>query len=162
MSPTFLSLKTDLTLLATAFAFFHEFRHVMLDFEGRRPLDRKEEELQCDIWAREFLTAKLAAYARDNNHEYHEVLRKRSMGLALAALILHEITLKNVPNPHYFSIRVRLTAVLSDTSLPDDDHFWVLVASLLIGIVRQQHVLFDPGPMAARALAEHLLGLLPD
>lgn len=33
----------DLTVLATAFTFFHEFRHVMLDFDGKRPDDRKEE-----------------------------------------------------------------------------------------------------------------------
>jgi hypothetical protein len=33
------------------------------------------------------MTAKLAKYAQDHDHEYHEVLRKRSMGLALAAPI---------------------------------------------------------------------------
>lgn len=40
--------------MATAFAFFHEFRHVMLDFDRTRPHDRREEELQCDVWVREF------------------------------------------------------------------------------------------------------------
>lgn len=70
----------DLVVLAVAFAFFHEFRHVMLDFDDARPSDRREEELQCDVWAREFMTAKLAGYARDHGHDYHEVLSKRSMG----------------------------------------------------------------------------------
>lgn len=152
----------DLTVLATAFTFFHEFRHVMLDFDDERPRDRKEEELQADVWAREFMTAKLADYAKDHGHNYQEVLRKRSMGLALAALILHEITPQHGGNCDYFSIKTRLTALLHNTPLPDDDHFWCFAASLLIGIFRQRHIAFSPPPMTARALAEHLLDQLPD
>lgn len=152
----------DLVQIAIAFAFFHEFRHVMLDFDKARPSERPEEELQCDVWAREFMTAKLEGYARDHKHGYHEVLRKRSMGLALAALILHEITPKHGFNPHYFSIKTRLTTLLAETKLPDNDHFWRFVAALLVGIFRREHHAFAPPPMAARPLADHLLNLLPD
>lgn len=152
----------DLVLIALAFAFFHEFRHVMLDFDTARPGERREEELQCDVWAREFMTAKLEGYARDHKHEYHEVLRKRSMGLALAALILHEITPNHGFNPHYFSIKTRLTTLLAETKLPDNDHFWRFAAALLVGIFRREHHAFAPPPMAARQLADHLLDLLPD
>lgn len=152
----------DLVVLATAFAFFHEFRHVMLDRDRVRPSDRREEELQCDVWAREFMTVKLARYVTGNGHNYHEVLRKRSMGLALAALILHEVTPKYGFNPHYFSIKTRLTTLLRDTKLPDNDHFWLFAASLLIGIFRREHHAFAPPPMPARLLAEHLLDLLPE
>lgn len=152
----------DLVLIALAFAFFHEFRHVMLDFDKARPSERREEELQCDVWAREFMTAKLEGYALNHKHGYHEVLRKRSMGLALAALILHEITPKHGINPHYFSIKTRLTTLLAETKLPDNDHFWRFVAALLVGIFRREHHAFAPPPMAARQLADHLLVLLPD
>ncbi|MDE2616332.1 MAG: hypothetical protein KGL73_04820 [Burkholderiales bacterium] len=152
----------DLTLLATAFTFFHEFRHVMLDFDDERPSELREEELQCDVWAREFMTAKIEGYARDHGHDYEQVLRKRSMGLALAALILHEITPETVVNPHYFSIKVRLSALLSSTPLPDNDYFWIFVACILVGVFRQRHVCFSPSSMSARALAEHLLDELPE
>lgn len=152
----------DLVLIALAFAFFHEFRHVMLGFDKARPGERREEELQCDVWAREFMTAKLEAYARDHKHDYHEVLRKRSMGLALAALILHEITPKHGLNPFYFSIKTRLMTLLAETKLPDNDHFWHFVATLLVGIFRREHHAFAPPPMSARQLADHLLDLLPD
>jgi hypothetical protein len=152
----------DLVVLATAFAFFHEFRHVMLDRDRARPNERREEELQCDVWAREFMTVKLASYASDNGHNYYEVLRKRSMGLALAALILHEITPKYGFNPHYFSIKTRLTTLLRDTQLPEDDHFWCFAASLLVGIFRREHHSFAPPSMPARLLAENLLDLLPE
>ena len=152
----------DLVVIATAFAFFHEFRHVMLDRDNLRSSDRREEELQCDVWAREFMTVKLASFANDNDHMHCEVMRKRSMGLALAALILHVITPKNSFNPHYFSIKTRLKTLLLDTKLPDNDHFWVFVASLLVGIFRAEHIEFSPTPMSPRQLAEYFLELLSD
>src|SRR5690606_18350206 len=45
----------DLTCLAVAFVVFHEFKHVMFDRNGDRPIERREEELLCDVWAREFM-----------------------------------------------------------------------------------------------------------
>ena len=41
----------DLTMSAVAFTLFHEFYHVMLDRDNRRPVARAEEELACDVWA---------------------------------------------------------------------------------------------------------------
>lgn len=153
----------DLTCTAVAFTLFHEFRHVMLDRDGLRHRDVREEELACDAWAREFLTAKLADYARDHEHEYHEVLAKRSMGLALAALILHEITpfWDHGGNQQYFSVAARLQAILDNTSLPENNHFWVFAASLLIGIARQKNISLDDVPaMSALELTRALIGKL--
>lgn len=151
----------DLTVLAAAFAFFHEFRHVMLDRDKVRHAERREEEMACDVWAREFMTVKLAQYAQAHGHDYHEVLRKRSMGFALAALILHEIT----PlwalggNQSYFSVADRLKAILYDTPLTENDHFWRFAASLLIGIFRQRHTPIDAPAMSAHALpARQVIG----
>ena len=149
----------DLVCLAAAFAFFHEFRHVMLARDNVRPRDLREEELACDVWARNFLIARLAKYASDNGHDYHQVLRKRAMGLALAGLILHEITpvWDHGGNRAYFSVQDRLAAILDNTPLPPNDHFWVFVASLLVGILRQRHVQIDAPPMSARDLSLYLL-----
>ena len=152
----------DLTCLAVAFTLFHEFRHVMLDRDKQRPRERNEEELACDVWAREFMTVKLAAYAKAHDHNYHEVLRKRSMGIALAALILHEITpvWDHGGNSQYFSVAARLQTILDNTALPDGDHFWVQAASLLIGIFRQKGLPLDMSAMSAKALTRHLLARL--
>lgn len=152
----------DLSLIAAGFTFLHEFRHVMLDVEKKRPIDRKEEELQADVWARDFITAKLESYAKDNSHDYHQVLRKRSMGLAIAALILHEITPQYGGNCSYFSIKIRLSTLLDNTPLPEDDNFWRFSASLLIGIFRQRHIPLPAEPMSPRALAACLLDLMPE
>ncbi len=149
--------------MAVAFTLFHEFRHVMLDRDGMRHKDLREEELSCDAWARDFLTAKLAAYATDHGHDYEEVLAKRSMGLALAALILYEITpfWDHGGNQQYFSVAVRLQAILENTPLPPDSHFWVFTASLLIGILRQKHIsLDDVSSTSALELTRALLGKL--
>ena len=84
----------DLVLLAKrrTFVFLHELRHVLLDGEETRPKVPAEEEMACDVWAREILTAKLASYAAEHGHQYGEVLKKRSMGLAIGAIILDTIT----------------------------------------------------------------------
>ena len=113
----------------------------------------------CDVWAREFMTARLESYAKANGHDYHKVLRQRSMGLALAALILHEITpvWDHGGNNAYFSVGLRLETLLKNTRLPSDDHFWVFAASLLVGIYRQKGTRLDVRPMPPRELAEHLI-----
>jgi hypothetical protein len=157
-----LKVAFDLTCMALAFALLHEFRHVMLDRDNARPSDLREEELACDVWAREFMTVKLAQYAKDKDHQYCEVIQKRSMAFAMTALILHEITPVWIHggSKQYFSLASRVQAILDGTPLPDDSHFWVFAASLLIGIFRQQHRPIDAPPMSARDLAGYLIDRL--
>lgn len=153
----------DLTLMALAFAFFHEFHHVMLDQDGKRPADLREEELLCDVAARDFITAKLEAYANANGHDYHQVLRKRAMALGLTALVLHEITpsWNHGGSQQYFSVATRMQAIVENMPLSDDDDpFWCFAAALLIGIFRQRGSLIDAPSMTARALTEYLIGKL--
>ncbi len=152
----------DLTCVATAFAFFHEFHHVMLDRDEKRPPDRRVEEMACDIWGRQFITAKLESYARTKNLEYHEVLRLRSMGLGVAAHILHEITpvLHHGGNCEYFAIAERLRTLLENTPLPPTDPFWIHIASLLVGIFRQKGIKIVAPAMHPADLARHLIDQL--
>ncbi len=149
----------DLTWSAIAFTILHEFHHVMLDKDDQRPSDRREEELFCDVWARQFMTERLEIYASKNGHDYLSVLLRRLMGLALASLILHEVTPFWVlgGNSDYFSIGERLTAILDNAALPEDSHFWVFVASLLIGVYRQRNDKVNFAPTDAKELARHLI-----
>ncbi len=152
----------DLTTLAVAYTLFHEFRHVMLDADDERHNDLREEELSCDVWAREFMTARLEAYGDQHSHSYQKVLRKRSMGLVLASLILHEITpfYEHGGSFAYFSVGDRLRAILSNTNLSDNDHFWTFAASMLVGIYRQKRIPIETEPTSARLLAEYLFSKL--
>lgn len=149
----------DLTCLALAFALFHEFRHVMFDIDGNRPTDRRQEELACDLWARKFMTANAGAYAKEYSHSCESVLRKRSMGFALAALVLHDITpiWAHGGTADYFSLTDRLEAILGNTPLPDNDHFWIFTASLLLGVFRQKGEPLNQSGMSPRKLCECLI-----
>ena len=149
----------DLVLLATAFVFLHELRHVLLDGEETRPKVPAEEEMACDVWAREILTAKLASYAAEHGHQYGEVLKKRSMGLAMGAIILDTITpaLSRNDTKLYPSIGRRMEALLSGMGLPDNSSFWMLTSCLLIGVMRQQRLPLAHTPVSAKGLTERLI-----
>ncbi len=80
----------DLACMSTAFALCHEIRHVMYAKDENPPSSRPDEELACDCWAREFLTAKLGVYASDQSRDYEDVLSKRSMAAAVGIFVLYE------------------------------------------------------------------------
>ena len=149
----------DLTCFAIAFTLLHEFRHVMLDTDEQRPIDRREEELACDVWARQMMIAKLEKYSKKHGHSYHDVLRKRSMGLALAAIILHDITPEwgHCGNHEYFPLSNRLTTLLVNTALPENDEFWIFTSSLLLGLYRQWNRPVCFPVMNPQALTNHLI-----
>ncbi|MDR7098947.1 hypothetical protein J2X04_001294 [Lysobacter niabensis] len=149
----------DLTCMASAYVFLHEFRHVMFAQDGSAPSRRPEEELACDVWARGILTDKLAVYAKGHGHDYQRVLNKRAMGMALGSLILHTIT-----PPHarwgtgeYPPIAERMDALIKGSNLPDNASFWMLAASILVGVMRQSHRPIDIAPQGAKALVAELI-----
>ena len=74
------------------------------------------------------------------------------MGLAIAALILHEITpdWDHGGNKDYFSLATRLRAILENTDLPPNDSIWRFAAGLLVGMFRKTRLPIDSGPMPAR------------
>ena len=152
----------DLILLAFAFAVLHEFRHVMFSNEKDRPSALHEEELMCDVWARSFLTSNLAEYAEKHSHDYDEVLYKRSMGMALVAFIIHEITpyYEKLGTPEYPSISNRVSAIINNTNLDSDSKFWYYTSSMLLGIVRKKHIDIDFVPNDAMELTKELIKLL--
>lgn len=79
----------DLVVLALAFTFLHEFRHVMFLSEGNMPSTLTEEEIACDNWARAFVTSRSGDYAQANGHEFAEVQQKRTAGIGLAAFAIY-------------------------------------------------------------------------
>jgi hypothetical protein len=149
----------DLVALAIAFALLHEFSHVRLLAEKAQPDTLPEEELACDVWARDFMIAKLAAYAQAHGHTYEEVSQKRAMALALAATIIHVITPTAAQwgNSQYPPLSDRIKAIVTDFKLPPDSCFWFFAACLLVGIQRQEHRPLDITGQTPQALAEALI-----
>lgn len=131
----------DLVCLATAYVFLHELRHVIFLSDGDHPADRREEEIACDVWARSFLTDKVGVYAQSVGQAFTRVLDKRSMGIALGAMILHEITTESARwgTAEYPPVTTRIQAMISGSPLAKESHYWLFTACLLVGIFRQAH-----------------------
>ena len=151
----------DLVCLATAYVFLHELRHVKFLSDGDCPVDRREEELACDVWARSFLTDKVGVYAESFGEDFTRVFDKRSMGIALGAMILHEITPETARfgTVDYPPISMRIQALISGSRLAKESHYWLFVACLLVGIFRQAHLSLPTTSLTTKELVEQLLDL---
>jgi hypothetical protein len=149
----------DLVHIATSFAILHEIRHLKFIADGNCPADPREEEMICDVWARSFLTEKLGLYADAEGLRHEQVLTKRAMGLALAALILHEITsdTDRWGNKCYPTIWQRIQAIISDADPSADSRFWLYASCLLVGLFRAEHRPLDVEFTNYRELAEGLI-----
>ncbi len=152
----------DLTAIATAYIFLHEVRHCIYTEAGDRPSLRAQEELDCDIWAREFLTSKIHLYAESTSQSPLRVRRKRAMGMAIAALIIHELTPEHnlIDTPDYYGITTRLDAIVGNMELPDHDTFWLFIGTILISIFRTRKIEIDYSPQSPKDLTEFLLSRL--
>jgi len=149
----------DLTALALAFVLLHEFSHVKLLAENAQPDNLPEEELACDIWARDFMTAKMADYAKAHGHTYEEVCQKRAMALAVAAIIIRAMTPTAAQwgNSQYPPLSERIYAIVSSFNLSPDSRFWIFVACLLVGILRKEGRPLDVTGSTPQALTEALI-----
>lgn len=149
----------DLSALALAAAFLHELKHVMYLNEKNQPDTLPEEEIGCDVWAREFLTAKLATYAEEHGHDFEEICAKRATAIALAAVVLHAITPSHGHwgTSEYPPIAERLETLIQGFPLSPDSSFFIWTAGLLVGILRQQHRRIEFLGDSPKALVERLL-----
>lgn len=149
----------DLVCLATAYVFLHELRHVKFLSDGDCPADRREEEIACDVWARSFLTDKVGSYAQSVGQAFSRVLDKRSMGIALGAMILHEITPESARwgTAEYPPMTTRIQAMISGSTLAKESHFWLFTACLLVGMFRQAHRQLPMYAPSTHELVEQLI-----
>lgn len=149
----------DLACISTAYAFCHEIRHVLFAKDGNAPSARPEEELACDVWAHEFLTAKLGDYSTTNGFEFKEVLAKRSMAAAVGIFVLYETTDRwgDSGTEEYPPIADRMDATMRDTNLAINDNSWVFYASVLVAILRRRNATLEFNASNAKELCELLV-----
>jgi Peptidase U49 len=150
----------DLACMSTAFAFCHEIRHVMYAKDQNAPSSRPDEELACDCWAREFLTAKLGVYAREQEGNYEDILGKRSMATAVGIFVLYESSERHgdAGSEDYPPLADRMDATMRNTPLMPNHNFWVFYACVLLAILRRRRVT----PNVTAQNAEELCALLVD
>lgn len=149
----------DLTLMGTAFVMLHEVRHAIIRSQNIQFPALRDEEHECDAWAKSFLLDESENFAQKYGHEPSLSLSKRAMGLAVGALIIHELTpySQRSGSQAYFSVGERLRALIGNLELPDDDTFWTWAAALLVGIYRRAHRKLDYVGHSPRQLTMALL-----
>jgi hypothetical protein len=141
----------DLTLISTGFAFLHELRHVMYRQEDV-DLPDDEEELACDVWAREFLISGIGNYSRQHGVPYERVLRKRSMASAVGLFTLYETSCRwgDAGTSDYPPIADRMDAAIRGTPLPQNDWFWIHCSSIFLAILRSRQCQFQVAGATAK------------
>lgn len=149
----------DLTLMAVAYVFLHELWHVVLDRDDTHPSSAAEEEIACDVWARGMMLEKLADYAKKHGPSYEAVLNKRATAMAIACLILQTITPQWAQwgNDDYPSVGERMAALIKDISLSAGSGFWIVAASMLVGVMREAHQSIEIVPGSVPDLVNDLI-----
>ncbi len=149
----------DLAWMSTAFAFCHEIRHLMYAKDKNAPPSRPEEELSCDIWARDFLTQKIAIYSRDRSVDAESVLGKRSIAAAIGIFVLYESSERygDAGSENYPPIADRMKVTLGNTPLDKNNRFWATYACVLVAILRRRNVRLDVTAQDAKQLCELLI-----
>jgi hypothetical protein len=129
----------NLLCIATSATFLHEIRHLRYFKDGDIPAIRREEEIRCDEYAREFLTTRCREYARTVGKPTAAVLNFRTMGMALAAYIIHEATPfdDQAGSNDYPSSSERFIALVGAPDLSDDADCWIFASALLLSILKR-------------------------
>jgi hypothetical protein len=130
----------DLVKFAAAYAFLHETRHVMFTNDGNPPADARDEEIECDKFARDFLLQKIPEYCASTGYPEEGVLNKRLMGVALGAFNLVAVTPKETRSGSmsHPPLGSRLRELLLKSSAPAGAKVWVFVCCLLLSVLRRE------------------------
>jgi len=151
---------SDLICIATAYVFLHEMRHVQLGQDDQRPAELFEEEMLCDVFARDFLMGKLASFTTASPWSHEQLAMKRGMGLVVGAFILYELTDRSqlAGSDDYPSIADRFEALIGSMPITDPNHsFWIFTATLLAALVRRRNRRAILDGADAKKICEHLI-----
>ncbi len=130
------ALVFDLSCIAAAYVFLHELKHAMFSTDGDAPTNPIEEELACDAFAKEIMTARIAQYSEQSGYPEDKVKMKRFMGIALASAFLLFATERSrlSGSDTHPAIHERWLCTVGDLDLPTNDYFWLYFASLALSI----------------------------
>jgi Peptidase U49 len=131
----------DLSLIAIAYAFLHEIRHVMFRHPEEAKLDDPAEELACDAFARDFLLDHVSAYVAKSGEPIDLVRAKRAAAISLGAFAVYEVTAPEHRrgSSKYPPFADRFATLIAHAAVPADSYFWVFAATLLLATLRRQN-----------------------
>jgi hypothetical protein len=131
----------DLSLMALAYAFLHEIRHVMFRDPSEPRLDDAAEELACDAFARDFLLEQVGDYAEKSCEPINAILAKRAAAISVGAFAVYEVTApeQRRGSSAYPPFADRFETLITGVAIPTESYLWVFAATLLLAILRRQN-----------------------
>ncbi|WP_140919317.1 phage exclusion protein Lit family protein [Limnobaculum xujianqingii] len=134
----------DLILMASAYIFLHELKHVIFQAVGNAPQDPHEEEMACDSFASHMMLSKIDDYSIMSGFPSDKVRMKRSVGIALGNVFLAVVTPKHnlggtITHP---PIHKRWLVTLGGIDLEENDDYWLYFASLAIALIKYKEIDF--------------------
>ena len=136
----------DLTCMATAYVFLHELKHVIFSSDGDAPEDPKDEEYECDAFAKEMMISEIRKYAESSGYPEDKIRMKRMMGIALASAFILFTTGKEryAGSDSHPPVHGRWRELVKDVNLPDDDWFWLYFSSLSLALLKYYSINISP------------------
>lgn len=136
----------DLIIMASAYVFLHELKHVIFVSEGNTPLNAHEEEIECDKFASDMMLSKVKEYSKVSGYQEDLVCMKRSVGIALGSAFLAVAT----PNHNlggtssHPPVSKRWSAIIGGMKLDEQNYFWLYFSSLAIALMKYKNIVFPP------------------
>lgn len=128
----------DLSCMAAAYIFLHEFRHIQYAADGDAPENPIDEELACDDFAKTMMTSKIKEYSKQSGYPEDKVTMKRSISIALASSFLLFASSKSKTNGSktHPPVHDRWLNTVRDLELPVNDYFWLYFSSLALAMLQ--------------------------
>jgi hypothetical protein len=130
----------NLACIAGAYIFLHEIQHVRFGKLGTRPSHPHDEEMACDHFARNFLTANINLYVAQSGEPIESVRAKRALGIAVAMIVILEVTPLEQwqGTDHHPPVGVRVRSFLENLGGEVTENFWISIASFLAAMCRSR------------------------
>ena len=64
------ALTFDLICMSGAYIFLHEMKHIAFSQDSNAPINKHDEELECDLYAKSMMLNKLTTYSKDSGYDY--------------------------------------------------------------------------------------------
>ncbi|WP_374973728.1 phage exclusion protein Lit family protein [Spongiibacter marinus] len=128
----------DLICMSGAYVFLHEMKHIAFSLDSNAPESLHEEELQCDLFAKGLMLDKLSNYSATSGYPLNRLITKRAMAIALSQFFMLVITPVESwsGTESHPSISDRISSIVSDLDIHEDDIFWLYASSLFLAHYR--------------------------
>ena len=128
----------DLICMSAAYVFLHEMKHIAFSIDNNAPSNLHEEELECDLFAKNIMLDELESYSKQSGYDLARLKSKRAMSIFLSLFFMLVITpLESWSGTEtHPSIKTRIKSMVDGLSIHNDDILWIYMSSLFLSHLR--------------------------